>query len=173
MSRRFLAGLPLFALFVVPCFAQTDQTPPPSSAPDATPKTAAATTNPAPPKKVWTNDDVHKNTGVSVVGDKRNQNYHMSPQQPADASTVSRIRAGLEKLNTQLDDTNQKLTALKNFQAGEPSKDAGEPVDKGINRIPVDQQIVKLEASKKKLEAQIGDLLDEARKKGLDPGQLR
>jgi len=25
----------------------------------------------------------------------------------------------------------------------------------------------------KKLEAQIGDLLDEARKKGIDPGQLR
>ena len=175
MSKRFLAGLPLALLLATPCLAQSDQNPPPAapSTTDTSAKTPPATTNPAAPKKVWTNDDVHKNSGVSVVGDKRNQNYHMSPQQTADAATITRIRTSLEKLNAQLDDTNQRLTALKNFQAGEPSKDAGEPIDKGINRVPVDQQIRQLEAAKKKLQAQIGDLLDEARKKGIDPGQLR
>ena len=170
--RRLLAGLPLFVGLVIPCFAQSDQTPPPAAAPDVAAKPVSPATS-TPPKKVWTNEDVHKDSSVSVVGDKRNQNYHMTPQHPADAATVSRIRTNLEKLNAQLDNTNQKLTALKNFQAGEPSKDTGETSNSGINRVPVDQQIVKLEASKKKLETQIGDLLDEARKKGVDPGQLR
>jgi hypothetical protein len=172
MSKRFLAGLPLFLVFAAPCPAQTDQNPPAAN-PDATAKTSPGSTNAAPPKKVWTNDDIHKGTGVSVVGDRRNQNYHMSPQQTADAATVSRIRASLEKLNAQLDDTNQRLAGLKTFAAGEPVREGGQQIDKGINRVPIDQQIHQLEASKKKLEMQIGDLLDEARKKGIDPGQLR
>lgn len=172
MCNRFLTGLSLFLCLAVPCFAQTDQSPtalstetPAKTLPAAAPTTA--------PKKVWTNDDFHGGAGVSVVGDKRNQNYRMGSPSSADPATVSHIRKDLEKLNSQLDDTNQKLRALKAFEAGEPVKGGGQQVDKGLNRIPVDQQIVQLEASKKKLEAQIGDLLDEARKRGIDPGQLR
>jgi hypothetical protein len=172
VSNRFLTGLPVFLCLAVPCFTQTDQSPsPPSTATPA--KTTAAATPTTPPKKVWTNDDFHGSAGVSVVGDKRNQNYHMGALPSADPATVARIRKDLEKLNSQLDDTNQKLAALKAFEAGEPVKDGGQHIDKGLNRIPVDQQIVQCEASKKKLEAQIGDLLDEARTKGIDPGQLR
>ena len=44
---------------------------------------------------------------------------------------------------------------------------------KGYSRTPVDQQMNQLLNKKKDLESQIGDLLDEARKKGIDPGQLR
>ena len=145
MFKRFLAGLPLVLVFIVPCPAQTDQNPPAAS-PDTTAKTPPGPANTAPSKKVWTNDDIHKGTGVSVVGDRRNQNYHTSPQPTADAATVSRIRASLDKLNTQLDDTNQRLTALKTFAAGEPVKEGGQQIDKGINRVPVDQQIHQLEA---------------------------
>ncbi|MGB9516145.1 MAG: hypothetical protein WBQ61_02925 [Candidatus Acidiferrum sp.] len=46
-------------------------------------------------------------------------------------------------------------------------------MSKGYSRTPVDQQISQLQEKKKQLEAQIGDLLDEARKKHIDPGQLR
>jgi len=170
MRTRFLAGVPLLLFLAVPCLAQSDQTLPASS--DTDPKAQPANTVP-PAKKVLTNDDLHKGGGVSVVGDKRNQNYHMSPVQPADAASISRIRKSLEKLTSQLDDSNQKLTALKNFRAGEPVKDGGRQMNKGVNRVPVDQQIAQLETTKKKLQSQIDDLLDEARKKGIDPGQLR
>ena len=170
MRTRFLAGVPLLLLLAVSCFAHTHQTLPAST--DTDPKAQPANSTPAP-KKVLTNDDLHKGGGVSVVGDKRNQNYHMSPAQPADAASISRIRKSLEKLTSQLDDSNQKLTALKNFRAGEQVKDGGRQINKGVNRVPVDQQIAQLETTKKKLESQIDDLLDEARKKGIDPGQLR
>ena len=43
----------------------------------------------------------------------------------------------------------------------------------GYVRVPVNQQIPALEEKKKKLQGQIDDLLDEARKKGIEPGQLR
>ena len=172
MFNRILTGLTLLVFLAAPCLAQTDQNPPPPSS-DTVTATSPSNSTSTPPKKVWTNEDLHGRTGVSVVGDKRNQNYHMSPAQSADPATVSRIRKSLEKLNSQLDDTNSKLAQLRNFQAGENVNDGGRQINKGLNRVPVDQQIAQLESSKKKLEGQIGDLLDEARKKGIDPGQLR
>jgi hypothetical protein len=127
-----------------------------------------------PAKKVLTNDDLHvRRSDISVVGDKRDQSYHRSPAQPAYPATVSWIRKSLEKLNAELDETNRKLASLKKFEAGDEVKDPGRQIDKGLNRTPPDQQIKQLEASKKKLEAEIGDLLDKARKKGIDAGQLR
>lgn len=170
MLSRLLSSFALTLLLAVSSLAQRDQSPPPprtdssATAPPANPLTA-------PAKKVWTNDDLQGGRGVSVVGDKRNQNYHMT--QNADSAAVARIRKNLEKLSAQLEDTNHKLTDLKKFEAGETVHDPGRQVNKGLNRVPVDQQIAQLEASKKKLESQIGDLLDEARKKGIDPGQLR
>ncbi|HTZ33681.1 MAG TPA: hypothetical protein VMH31_14570 [Methylomirabilota bacterium] len=172
MSLRLLAGAAFFVLSALPCLTQTEQTPPPATA-DSTPNTQPSSASPASPKKVWTNDDIHARNGVSVVGDKRSQNYHMTPGPTADSATVSRIRKNLEKLTAQLDDANEKLAGLKKFQAGDEVKDPGPQINKGLNRVPVDQQIAQLEASKKKLEGQISDLLDEARKKGIDPGQLR
>lgn len=168
---RLLTGLALFLLLTMPCLAQSDQTPSPSTNPEAAAQPANTTST--PPKRVWTNEDLHARNGVSVVGDKRNQNYHMTPDKPADPATVARIRNRLEKLNTQLEDTNRKLAGLKKFEQGDEVNDPGRQINKGLNRTPVDQQIAQLEDSKKKIEAQIGDLLDEARKKGIEPGQLR
>jgi hypothetical protein len=172
MCSRLLSGLPLFLFLALPSFAQTDQNPPPSPV-DSPRKMPPASSSTTPPKKVWTNDDLHKNGGVSVVGDKRNKDYPMTPSQTADPGTVSRIRKELGKLSAQLDDTNKKLTELRRFEAGEAVNGGGRQINKGLNRVPVDQQVLQLQESKKKLEAQIGDLLDEARKKGIDPGQLR
>lgn len=168
---RLLTGSAFFLLLAMPCLAQSDQTPSPPTNPDAA--SPPANTTSAPPKKVWTNDDLHGRNGVSVVGDKRNQGYHMTAEKPADPATVARIRKSLEKLNTQLDDTNRKLASLKKFEQGDDVKDPSRQINKGVNRTPVDQQIAQLEDSKKKTGAQIGELLDEARKKGIDPGQLR
>jgi hypothetical protein len=76
-------------------------------------------------------------------------------------------------LQSQLDDTKNELKALRDFQEGKAPEPAGYPLGKGYNRVPVDQQIASLEAKQKQLEDKISDLLDEARKKGVLPGQLR
>jgi hypothetical protein len=149
------------------------QTPDP--APSQTPPAASDSSGlaPAATRKVWTNDDVKGGKGgVSVVGNKGNQ-YHMSPAAPADAATIARIKQSLEKLQTQLDDLNNKLKSYKQFQEGEPVSKGERDMSKGYSRTPVDQQMAQLLDKKKKLETEIGDLLDEARKKGVDPGQLR
>jgi len=173
MSGRLLIPVLVLGMWAVPCLAQSDNaTAPVDSNPAPTPASASA--SPSTPKKVWTNDDIAKDKkGVSVVGDKVNKNYHMSPDKPADPATVARIRKDLEKLQAQLDDIDSKVKSYKEFQQGEAVSTAARDLSKGVNRVPVDQQLVQLQEKKKQLQAQIGDLYDEARKKGIDPGQLR
>ncbi|MGB7728851.1 MAG: hypothetical protein WBL50_12530, partial [Candidatus Acidiferrum sp.] len=83
------------------------------------------------------------------------------------------IKKSLDKLQTQLGDVNNKLKSYKQFQDGEPVSTGERDISKGYSRTPVDQQMNQLLNKKKELESQIADLLDEARKKGIDPGQLR
>src|SRR5208282_5262731 len=109
-------------------------------------------------------------SGVSVFGDQRNKNYHRSPDPPADPA---QIKKSLEKIQGQLDDVIKKLKTYNEFQDGEAVSKGERDLDKSYSRTPVDQQMAKLLDKKKDLEAQIGDLVDEARKKGVDPGQLR
>jgi uncharacterized protein YukE len=170
----FTAVLALLAIGN-PCAAQSSsaattadpsQTSPPASS-DTNSKTSSA-------KKVWTNDNLaHAGGKVSVVGDNRNQKYTVTPAKPADPATVSKIRENLKKLQTQLDGINQQLSALKDFQEGETVTKSSDDIPQGYTRVPVNQQIPVLQEKKKKLEAQIDELLDEARKKGIEPGQLR
>jgi hypothetical protein len=189
---RWLFSIALLLAVSILCTAQT---PAPSTA--ATPETNTATTSGSstassptkvtdgsatpstnvgtpPAKKVWTNENLRDANGnVSVVGDKRNQKYSMTPVQPADAATVARIRQNLQKLQGQLDDVNKQITAYKQFEEGETVPDSGPEISKGYTRTPVNQQIAKLQGKKKDLQTQIDELIDEARKKGVEPGQLR
>jgi hypothetical protein len=127
-----------------------------------------------PTKKIWTNENLAEVGGkVSVVGDKRNQKYVVTPDKPADPAAVSRIRESLRKLQGQLASVNQRLTSFKEFQEGGTVTNSDSEIPQGYNRVPVNQQIAALEDQKKKLQSQIDDLLDEARKKGVEPGQLR
>jgi hypothetical protein len=170
MLPRLLRASALFALAFAPVcvWSQDASEPAPAAAPVPNAGTSATT-----PKKVWTNEDLGKKGGVSVVGDKRNQNYHMTSNTPADPATVARIKKNLERLQTQLDEVNAKLKSYKEFQSGESVSSGARDMSKGYSRTPVDQQITQLEQKKKQFEDQIGDLVDEARKKGIDPGQLR
>jgi hypothetical protein len=172
------APAPSAAPAVTPA-ANTANTPAqssPSSAPkvsDGSASTSASAATTAT-KKVWTNDNLRDANGnVSVVGDKRNQKYNMTPAQPADPATVARIRQNLQKLEGQLDDVNKQITAYKQFEEGETVPDSGQDISKGYTRTPVNQQIAKLQGKKKDLQRQIDELIDEARKKGVEPGQLR
>jgi hypothetical protein len=168
MLARLAAPLFLAGLLAVPCVAQSQN----QSAPDSN-TSAPATTNSgstsSSPKKVWTNEDI---PSVKASADKRNQNS-TAPKQTADPATVDRIRKSLQKLQSQLDDVNKKLKGYNDFMKGEAVSTGSREIDKGVNRVPVDQQIAQLQEKKKQLEEQIGDLYDEARKKGIDPGQLR
>ncbi len=174
MFGRLLSPLFVFSILAFPTLPQSQDNPPaqsPSTASSAPGNTAPAAN---PPKKVWTNDDVSgTKNGVSVVGDKRNLNYHLSPAHPADAATVDRIKKNLQKLQGQLDEVNSKLKSYKQFENGDAVSKGERDLSKGYSRTPVDQQMTQLLDKKNVLESQIGDLLDEARKKGIDPGQLR
>jgi DNA-binding FrmR family transcriptional regulator len=178
--------LPILLLAAVPelCLGQGAQTSASQPAP-ATPQTQTASASAAPDdsnqpsangsatpaKKVWTNEDI-KSAGprVSVVGDKRNQKYTMTKS--ADQATVNGYKTRLKKLQGQLDDVNKQLEAYKEFQQGKAVSQGGEDMSHGYSRTPVPQQISKLEDKKKNLESQMDELYDEARKKGIESGQL-
>jgi hypothetical protein len=171
MLGRLLSISSLMTILAVPVLGQTQDNPPAQSS--ATSSSSAADTT-AAPKKVWTNEDIAgAKGGVSVVGDKRNLKYHAGPAQPADAATVDRIKRSLQKLQTQVDDVNSKLKSYKQFQDGEGVSKGERDMSKAYSRTPVDQQMAQLLDKRKQLEGQIGDLWDEARKKNIDPGQLR
>ena len=153
--------------------AQTNETNTAGQSPSAT-AAPASTSNPAPnpAKKVWTNDNLPSaNKRVSAAGAKGDQKYPLT--KAADSATVEKIRKNLQKLEEQVEDIKKQLAIYKEFQKGEPVSSDAYVVDKGINRIPVDQQMLALEKKKKDLEAQIDELYEDARKKGIDPGLLR
>jgi hypothetical protein len=149
--------------------AQSSSPPPVSPSQDATPPADAKKT-----KKVWTNENLSDANGaVSVVGDAKSKTKSGSSK-PADAQYIASTRKQLEKLQSQTVDADKQTTDLTNFSKGEPSTGAsGIKLNKGYNREPIEVQIRTLQEKKKDLQAQIDALLDEARKKGVEPGQLR
>ena len=151
-------------------------TPAPAASPSATPDKggAAGPADAKKTKKVWTNEDVGGLTGpVSVVGNSKNLGKSGSSGK-ADAQYIANTRKELAKLQTQMDDTDKQLADLTSFSEGKaPATSSGYQINKGYNREPVDQQISGLQAKKKQLQGKIDALLDEARKKGVEPGDLR
>jgi hypothetical protein len=175
MIRWLLTLVLLLVGSALPSAAQTNDANSSGQNPSNAPAPESAS-NPAPnaPKKVWTNDNLSDaSSKISVVGNKGNQKYPMTPSKTADSATVERIRKNLQKLQGQVEDIKKQLASYKEFQEGEAVSKSGYQVDKGYGRIPVEQQIIMLEKKKKDLETQIDEQLDEARKKGIDPGELR
>ena len=171
---RLLSLLILAGFFVASSAAQSSN---PGSPPPAAPATSSA-----PPaeskktKKVWTNDNLSDANGaVSVVGNsKAASNTKSHPAKPADAQYIASVHKQLDKLSGQMADADKQIADLTNFSKGEPSTSAsGMKVGKGYNRDPIDVQIHALQEKKKDLQSKIDALLDEARKRGVEPGQLR
>jgi len=167
--------------------AQSPATTPSNSASQNTSQTQAATapgtTDPAgstanPPatktKKVWTNEDVSGLGGtISVVGDARNGKSKGTAQGAPDAQYIATVRKQLEKLRGQMAAADKEIASLKDFAAGEPVSTSDREFHKNYGNQPIQQQIEGLQTKKKDLQSQIDALLDEARKKGVEPGQLR
>jgi hypothetical protein len=182
MTRSLLPVCVLMICGALTCSNSRAQNPPPpetsqsSTATPAPSPSQATAANPADAKKtkkIWTNEDVNGLNGpVSVVGNSKNLGKS-SADGKADGQYIATTRKELAKLQSQLDDTNKQLTDLKDFSEGKAPTSSGYELNKGYNRVPVDQQITSLQDKKKQLEGKIGALLDEARKKGVQPGDLR
>jgi|SRR5579862_7444701 len=190
MTRSFLLSGTLALSGLVSCAAsfaqssaQSSASPQsPSQAPAASPTsapaqgaTSGATTDTKKTKKVWTNDDVNGLSGpVSVVGNSKNLGKAGGAGTKADPQYIASTRKELAKLQSQLNDADKQLADLTSFSEGKaPATSSGYQINKGYNREPVDQQITGLQAKKKELQGKIDALLDEARKKGVEPGDLR
>lgn len=172
MPRSLSCAIILIFLAASSAAAQSpDSTSPPPPAP------AQGSTPPADvrkPKKVWTNENLSGANGpVSVVGDPKGKPKPASSK-AANDQYVAIVRQQLEKLQQQITDMDRQLVDLKNFSAGEPSTSAsGIKLNKSYDREPIEVQIRALQEKRKDLQSQVDALLDEARKKGVEPGQLR
>jgi hypothetical protein len=174
MPRSLSYAFILIFLAAVSGAAQSPDTTAP--APAAAPQPATPQVNASKPKKVWTNDNLSGASGtVSVVGDSKNTpKAKPTNDKPADAQYIANVRKQIDKYQEQITDVDRQLLDLKNFSQGEPNTSAGGiKLNKGYNREPIEVQIRTLQDQKKDLESKIDALLDEARKKGVEPGQLR
>jgi hypothetical protein len=68
---------------------------------------------------------------------------------------------------------NRQLNLYEDFREGKPVSEGSRDMSHGYSRTPVDQQAAKLREKKKQLEDQMDGLYEEARKKGIDAGQLK
>ena len=175
MLRLFLVPVFLLVLATIPAAAQTtDPNPPPPASQTQNPPAPAEAKK---PKKVLTNEDLSNSTGkISVVGNGQN-NPGNKPKataaKTANPQYVAAVRNQIEKLLKQIVDVDKQITDLKNFQAGEPSTNAsGVQLDKRYEREPIEVQIRALQDKKKDLQAKVDALYDEARKKGVESGEL-
>jgi hypothetical protein len=107
------------------------------------------------------------------VGDPKNKPKPASSK-PANAPYVASVRKQLDKLQGQIADIDKQLVDLKNFSEGKPSTSAsGIKLNKSYQREPIEVQMRALQDKKKDLESKIDELLDEARKRGVESSQLR
>jgi hypothetical protein len=163
----------------IPVAAQDGgQTAPAQSSPPPSSQSPSAQSSPGKnpgPVKIWTNDDLPTagEPALRAKAPKKNSRAGPDAGQAADPKYAAGIKKQLDTLQAQLEDTDKQLAGLKSFRDGENVTTPGVELRKGINRTPVDQQITALEIKKKQLQEKISDLLDEARKKGVEPGQLR
>jgi len=148
-----------------PASSQSQPAPPPSEEPKKT-------------KKVWTNDnmgDVNA-SAISLVGDAKKTSPAKSTAPtptPASPQVVAAFRKQLTALQAQSAGIDKQIAELKSFSKGETPGAIGMQLHKGYSTESVDDQVRKLEEKKKSLVAQMDAVYDAARKRGVEPGQLR
>jgi hypothetical protein len=186
-----LGLIPLAVLVLIFCLAASSalapfdiQDLPPSQSPAASQATdQSATSNqantPAEPKKakrVWTNENLTEvsGTAISQIGDAKNgASRKGTAAKPASSQVVARFRKQLAAFQAQLAVIDKQIADLKSFSKGESSGANGLQMHKSYTMEPVQDQVLKLEEKRKIVAAQMDSVFDAARKRGIEPGQLR
>ncbi len=177
-------GLILFsaALPVCPHAQDPASTPPSSAKPaDAPAKAPDNTAAKKKPKKVWTNDEIGSvKGGVSVVGDGNSSSNSGTSHSSSTGTTngarqqqIENYRNQIQGYKDQIDAIDKRIAQLKNFKAEDTTPSGGININQGYDMVPLEDQVKQLEAKKKGLQAKIDDTEVEARKNGIDPGDLR
>jgi hypothetical protein len=134
------------------------------------------------PKKVWTNDEVSGiNGNVSVVGSSApasaNSQVGKATDNPASsdakAKQIASYRDQLRPLRQQLEIIEKQISDVRNFKGENTSSSGGINMSQSYSMTPVEDQIKQLEAKRKDLQNKIESIEDEARKNGVEPGELR
>src|SRR5260370_5086661 len=182
------------AIFAV-CFAATflpdarGQSSPPSQPPDSSAQPAAprnSSGNSAPaksgnPKKVWTEDALNAlKSGVSVVGG-RSKSPKTSQKPPQDKQAAASLppekdpawyRGQLLPLRAQIEQIDAEIRKMKEVQGGKEVSDPGRRYGLRLPMNPQDR-IEVLEKGKPELQTKVDALEHQARRNGLNPGDLR
>lgn len=189
--RLFRVAFPLlFGAFLAPALtfsapSQSANAAGGQSASDA-PKPAAdpaVQTAAKKPKKVWTNDEISTAGGpgsISVVGntdpDSKSSKGSSDKTAPVERSRerqIANYRDRLHQLRNELESTEKKISDLRNFKADNTSAAGGINMNRRYSMTPLEDQVKQLEERKKQLQSQIDAVEDQARKSGVEPGDLR
>jgi len=186
MIRRNSLLLLIGGFLPVLCAAQsTPSSTAPTANQDSTPPTrgqaSTGSTKTDKTKKVWTNDEMGSLQGnVSVVGAEHpgegsGKSSTSGARGAADlrSGKIQRYRAAIGELRKKIDAADQRIDQFKNFRADDGSPSGGVDPKRGYNMIPLDEQVKQLEAKKKQWLANIEDLENQAKKEGIEPGELR
>lgn len=188
MLTRLVRPLLLLGLAAVPCLAQSQDPNAGTSSPSKPAAPAAeaqSATSPdkKPPKKVWTNEDMGSVHGtISVVGgEKPSPSTHTDRVSPQDSGRpndlhqqqIDKYRNQIQQIEAQIESIDKRIAQLRNFKAEDASPSGGINPNQGYNMVPLEDQVKQLEEKKKQLQAKIEDIENEARKNGIDPGDLR
>jgi hypothetical protein len=174
-AAAFTTAIPAAASFPRPPLSLQDS----ASSPAPERQSQAAAPSPAErkkTKKVWTNDNLGEVSAspISQVGDAKDNSSSKSPAaKRVSSQEVAAFRKQLGTLETQLASIEKQIVDLANFSKGQTSGAVGLQLHKRYSTEPVDEQLRKLEEKRKSLSAQMDAVLDDARKKGVEPGQLR
>jgi chromosome segregation ATPase len=134
------------------------------------------------PKKVWTNDELKSvKGGVSVVGDANKDTERPEYRYAGTNSNgmgvhqqqLESYRNQIQQCREQIEAADKRIAQLKDFKAEDTSASGGINMHQKYNMIPVEEQVKQLEGKKKQLQAKIEELENEARKNGIEPGELR
>jgi len=161
----------------------TDAAPKPTDPPAKSP---ASATPEKKPKKVWTNDEIGSVKGtVSVVGDNNSSSSSSSSQDSHLASTtnggspdarqkqIADYRDRIKDYRDQIDAIDKRISQLKDFKAQNSAPTGGINPTQSYNMVPVEDQVKQLNDQKKNLQAKLDDTESDARKNGIEPGDLR
>ncbi len=179
MRRLLIFSFVLVSFATLNCPAQSSQSgsdsdsakpapqsqPPAPAAPQAKDQSTGKdqTKEKKKPKKVWTEEEISAFGGsISVVGDQRpsnNSSRTTTSPSASDGRDAAYYRGRLAPLRQQIDDVDREIQELKSV--------------KGTVRENLEAQVQIREARREKIQKQINEIEEDARRHGIAPGQLR